>query len=213
MNLNRINIVGAGSLGGFTTLFLSKISAVTGCQIMVWDFDKVEGHNVDNQIYRQEDVGSFKVEALKKIIRFMAGLEIECQNTKVGQNSDLRDGVIVLVDSMASREEIFRAVEYDASVRYYIDARTGEHQALIYAFDPRYKDWVDRYHKTLYKDREEAPVCATAETVPTLWAVASAIAKILVRLKNQKVFRNEYIEVIINYSDGILVKTDIHQAI
>ncbi len=148
MNLDKINIVGAGSLGGFTTLLLAKISAIVGRRITVWDFDRVEGHNVDNQIYKQDDVGGLKVEVLKKIILSITGLEIESQDARVGTDSDLRGGVIVLVDSMVAREEIFKAVEYNAAVKYYIEARTGEHFAIIDACDPRYKYWLERYRKT-----------------------------------------------------------------
>lgn len=34
----------------------------------LWDFDTVEAHNIVNQMFRQQDVGKPKVEALKDIL-------------------------------------------------------------------------------------------------------------------------------------------------
>ncbi|KKK73235.1 hypothetical protein LCGC14_2895880, partial [marine sediment metagenome] len=56
-----IAVVGAGGIGSWTTLALTRM----GCNdITVIDFDKVEAHNVGSQIFTEDDIGKTKVEAL-----------------------------------------------------------------------------------------------------------------------------------------------------
>lgn len=208
MEIGRVNIIGAGSLGGYTSLLAGKMSPYLGCHLSVFDFDSVELKNVQNQIYRSSDAGHLKIHALRKILRFVNGIPLKVENKKVAADTDLSGVVVVLVDSMKARKEIFQASQYKADVIYYIEARTGGNVALVYAFDPRDRDWVLRYEKTLYSDEGAANlVCALPETVPTLWMVASVIASILVRLNNQRIFRNEFLETVINMEDLLTMST------
>src|SRR3989344_719045 len=202
MQPKMINVVGAGSLGSFSVLLLSKMSQVFGCAIRVLDFDNVEQHNTRNQLYRETDTGRPKVEALAEIIQITCGVDLIVENKKVDSSTDLRDIVIVLVDKMDVRRSIFESCRYNASVNYFIEARTGENQALVYAFDPKDSYWVGRYEAFLYDDSEsQNQPCATPESVPTLWTVATVIARLVTSYKNQAVFTNEFYQAIIDLSD------------
>ncbi len=213
MTIDKINIIGAGSLGSFQAFLLAKMSGVLGCQIKILDFDKVELRNKDNQLYRSQDVDRLKVEALKEILDPLTESNIQIVDHKVDEKTDLRGVLIVMVDSMAVRKNIFEAFRYDAGISYYIEARTGGNLALVYCFNPRNPDCIDRYQKTLYSDKAvENPRCAIAETVPVLWAVSSAIAGMLISLKNDKVNRDEFVEITINFSDIPLVKSESYQS-
>src|SRR3989344_2607948 len=96
---NRINIIGAGSLGSFTALELAKMSRVLNCEIRVFDFDLVEERNVGNQLYSSDDVGLLKVTALKKKIKNSLGVDIETEVGAINKFSakSLEGTVIVLV--------------------------------------------------------------------------------------------------------------------
>ncbi len=62
-----IVIIGLGSLGGF---FAENISRMDGLQSLILiDPDIVEDRNIGRSIYRKNDIGKFKVEALKNIIK------------------------------------------------------------------------------------------------------------------------------------------------
>ena len=208
MNLKRINIVGVGSLGSYQAFLLTTMSRTLECEIKVLDFDQVELHNTANQLYRSSDVGRPKVEALKEIVDPLTEGTILIENTKVTRDTDLRDILIIMVDSMAVRKDIFETFQYDSRISYYIEARTGGNLAMIYAFNPRNQHCIDCYQKTLYNDNEVVnPICAIAETVPTLWTVSSAVANILVLLKNNKISRDQFIEVAIDLSDLPFMKS------
>ncbi len=207
--MTRLNIIGAGSLGSFQALLLMKMSGVLDCQVKIFDFDKVELRNRNNQLYRSGDIDKLKIEALKEIVDPLTEGDLEVENAKVDGTLDLRGILIVMVDSMASRKNIFESFCYDAGISYYIEARTGGNVAMIYAFNPRNVEYVDRYRKTLYSDKEvRNPICAIAETVPVLWAVASSIAGILVGLKNGRILRDEFIETVVNFTDTPFVKSE-----
>jgi len=62
-----IVIIGLGSLGGF---FAENISRMDGLQSLILiDPDIVEDRNIGRSIYRKNDIGKFKVETLKNIIK------------------------------------------------------------------------------------------------------------------------------------------------
>lgn len=212
MKIDALHVVGAGSLGSFSALLLSKELSVLSCPLKVYDFDIVEEHNIDNQLYRTQDVGKPKVKALGEILKDLNGVDIDSREIKVKSGSDFRGIPIVLIDNMKGRRDIFLSCRYDSAIPYYIEARTGNNTALVYAFNPRFKDWVDRYEKTLYSDNEVPDrACANRETVPSLWAVASVISGILVQLKSQKIFRNEFIEIGINFGHWPIVRSKVSE--
>ena len=61
----RIHIIGCGSVGSTLAENLVRCGLT---KITLWDFDKVEAHNIVNQMFRQQDVGKLKAEALKDIL-------------------------------------------------------------------------------------------------------------------------------------------------
>jgi hypothetical protein len=70
----EIVLCGAGAVGSNLADTLARQGAA---RLRVIDFDRVEEHNVANQIYTLEDVGAFKVEALRHQLFRAAGVEIE----------------------------------------------------------------------------------------------------------------------------------------
>jgi len=61
----RIHIVGCGSVGATIAESLVRLGLTN---IDLWDMDVVNPHNLANQIFRQQDVGRTKVEALADIL-------------------------------------------------------------------------------------------------------------------------------------------------
>lgn len=214
MNIKEVNLIGAGSLGGFTTQMLAKIHPTIQCPIKVWDFDKVEGHNVENQIYNRKDMGKKKVYALSKIIKKLGESGIIAVNRSVDEKTDLRGVVIVAVDSMKARKKITEACKFDWGVDYLIEARMGGHIGRIFAIDPRHPKSVERYSQFLYEDKDvENPVCATNETVPTLWIAASSIVWLVLNYKREPILRNNFIEIVVNMSNQPVVNSEFYALI
>ncbi|MDP3947223.1 MAG: ThiF family adenylyltransferase [bacterium] len=200
MALKDLNIVGNGSLGSFTALALLKMARAFGWQLKLFDFDTVEAHNVLNQLYRKEDVGTPKTEALAALLKYLGGADTSILPVpgRVDRNTPLHGVVITLVDTMKARREAFEATKYRADVSLFIDARSGGDGAVVYALDPRDPDQVRRYEETLYKDEEAIPApCADERTIPTIFAIAAAIARLLA-LSESKELRN-FVEILLNF--------------
>ena len=53
-----VEIIGAGGVGSFLALALAKLGVK---KLKVWEKDKIEIHNVSNQMCRQSDVSNPKV--------------------------------------------------------------------------------------------------------------------------------------------------------
>lgn len=211
MNKQTINIVGAGTLGSFTTLLLAKMLGVES-KIICWDEDRVARHNMLNQLYLPEDIRRYKVDALKKTVGYLSGTKLETKRAMVGRNTKISGIVVALVDKMEARREIFEACKYRTDISLYIEARAGGNGALVYALrPPRDPDWVKRYEKTLYTDAAGIPAqCATRETLDVSWLVAASIARILMRHLGAKPQPSEFIEVVIDAADLPIVTSKVY---
>lgn len=61
-----MTVIGLGTLGGFLCKHISEIESIK--ELTIVDHDIVEGRNVFKSVYRVEDVGEYKVDALCNII-------------------------------------------------------------------------------------------------------------------------------------------------
>src|SRR5690554_7434317 len=59
----EIHLVGVGAIG---SNILNQLVRLGFSNIHIYDFDIVNQHNITNQLYTQEDIGKFKVDAIKE---------------------------------------------------------------------------------------------------------------------------------------------------
>lgn len=124
-----IHVVGVGGIGSWTTLLLAKM----GCpDIHVYDMDEVEDHNVASQFYASEDLGKLKVQAIIENVGWMS--DIEPVAHEATEKSILKGIVIMAVDSMQARWDIYEAIK-DKDV-YIIDGRMGGLQLELHHGKP-----------------------------------------------------------------------------
>lgn len=188
-----IHLIGAGSIGSFTDFLLAVISRNLGFKLAIYDFDEVEPHNTINQLYwgnyfRKRKKKIFKVDLLKKLLRRFSSVAIYKRRQEVVGTTKLSGIVVVMVDSLKSRKEIFQAAKYNAGVYLYIDARSGGKHATIYAFDPRIADHVSLYEKTL-EGQTATPPCADADTIPILFLIAGAVGQLIILYEEESPLR------------------------
>jgi tRNA A37 threonylcarbamoyladenosine dehydratase len=94
-----VTVCGAGALGSWMVENLAR----QGFQrIRAVDHDRVEAHNLGNQLYAQADVGAFKVQALQNLVFQAAGVEIEAVNKRLEEGScaALLKGSELVVDAL-----------------------------------------------------------------------------------------------------------------
>lgn len=156
-----ISLVGTGGIGSSTAFSLAKM----GCsRLTIYDQDVVEPHNLPNQLFRLEDVGRSKAEAIREVIRDFTGQDVTAKTERV-VDQRLTGVVISAVDSMATRQAIWsQAVRYQAGIDVYIDARMGAEVCRIYSVRATDPADVRFYAETLYDDEDalEEPCTARA---------------------------------------------------
>lgn len=179
----KINIIGAGATGSWIALFLAKLG-IEG--IAIWDFDKVEEHNIPNQLYGKDDVGKYKVDALQSTIEKDTGIKIDIVNKKYTEKK-LFGIVILQVDSMSERKRIFEnSISMNTQCKLMIDSRMGLDMSRIYNVCPTDTKHLERYINTLYDDTEtEVSACGASMTVITSAVnIASTVVRQIIQFHN-----------------------------
>lgn len=164
----RIHIVGCGSVGSTLAENLARCGVTT---MTLWDFDVVEPHNICNQMFRQQDVGRLKVEALKDILTEINPDLTDTVDLKPdGWQGKLMSGYVFLcVDNIELRRKIVEAHMDSPYVKAMFDFRTLLESAQHYA-----ADWGERKQKQNFLNSmqfsheeaaDETPVSACGVTL------------------------------------------------
>jgi len=188
-----IKIIGAGSVGSFTCLSLSKMGAHN---IKVWDDDMVDEHNISNQFYRTQDVGEFKVDALQQMIMDFENIPIQIENDKYYGDNECNGVIIAAVDNMSARKRIWEKVKGNPDVSLFIDPRMGGRIARIYAVNPMNPG---NFEDTLYDDDDAAQERCTERTILyNVLGISSFICKLIEDWMNDGV--DDCKELILDYA-------------
>ena len=148
--LNKsITVIGAGAVGGWTVLSLTKMGFQN---ITVYDFDNVDTVNMSSQLYRFKDIGKPKVIALQEIVEEFTKIKINAINEKYTNRILTSDIVIAAVDNMTIRKQIWDVNKGVGFIKKLIDPRMGAETALLYVMDPNDAADIKSYEKTLYAD-------------------------------------------------------------
>ena len=167
----RIHIVGCGSVGSTLAENLARCGVT---KMTLWDFDRVEPHNICNQMFRQQDVGKLKVEALRNLLtdinpEIADDLEIKPD----GWQGRMLSGYIFLaVDSIELRRKFVEQHMDSPYVKAVFDFRTLLESAQHYA-----ADWSDdKMKQNLLKSMQFSHEEAAAETPVSACGVTLGVA-------------------------------------
>lgn len=163
---SMIHIVGCGSVGSTLAENLARCGVA---KMTLWDFDDVEPHNIVNQMFRQQDVGKKKVDALKDILTDI-NPEIEVKLKPNGWSGQMMSGFIFLcVDSIDIRREIVELHKDSAFVKVMFDFRTTLESAQHYAADwtnvKEKENLLNSMQFTHAEAADETPVSACGVTL------------------------------------------------
>jgi len=170
---NPITVIGCGAIGSFTTLTLAKMGFH---DITVYDHDSVGEENISNQFYRYLDIGNNKAQALQDMIQEFENIDITSNSCK-WERQPLSGHIVMAVDSMTVRKNIFDAIRRNANVTGFIDGRMGGQQAEVFTVDLMQSEHKRIYLQYLWSDVEasELPCTQKAVMYNVLW-IASQIA-------------------------------------
>ena len=185
----NVIVGGAGGIGSWLTLMLSR----AGFYPIVYDYDRLEGHNLAGQLYTKEDaeIGALKVDALKGLCKHFADTDITVMAEKYTKDSMSHHYVFSAFDNMQARKDMFNSwkeyvkewkefqdiaeAESVANMSLeepiFIDGRLTAEQMQIFCVTP---DLIAEYEKHLFDDSEveDAP-CTMKQTSHSAAMIAS----------------------------------------
>lgn len=154
-----IHVVGAGAVGSFTVLSLAKMGFTN---ISVYDDDEVSVENMNCQFYRFSDIGTHKVAALFSLVKDFTGTEIKMYQHRVGSDFRPRGILIVAVDSMQARIDLWNANEFNGELTAFIDPRMAVEAIAIRTVVPL-SERAKSYPNSLHSDADSIPERCTAK--------------------------------------------------
>jgi molybdopterin/thiamine biosynthesis adenylyltransferase len=175
----RIHIIGCGSVGSTVAELLVR-SGLT--KLTLYDFDRVEPHNLANQLFRQAHVGMTKVDALVDMLCEINPAIVDSIKTEPdGYRGQRLSGYVFLcVDNIELRRDIVTANKNNQYIRAMFDFRTRLTDAQHYAADWANMKMVDDFIRSMNFTHEEAaaetPVSAcnvTLSVAPTVRVICS----------------------------------------
>jgi hypothetical protein len=174
-----IHIIGVGAVGShiFETLVRMGVN-----NINIYDFDTIDPHNLANQQYFFEDIGTSKVLAMDRLGKSI-NPELHTRLFEEGYQPGMSlDGYIFLaVDNIDLRREIVKEHRFNTMIKAMFDFRMGLEEAQHFAADWSNKDHIERFLATMNFTHEEAkesmPVsaCGTTLSVITTIKVLSSV--------------------------------------
>ena len=170
----RIHIIGCGSVGSTIAENLARCGVT---KMTLWDFDKVEPHNLANQMFRQQDIGKLKVDALKDIL-FDINPEIKdtVETQPEGWNGKLLSGYVFLaVDNIELRRKIVEKHMNQQFIKAMFDVRTlltgAQHYAAAWDDFKMKQNFLESLQFSHEEASAETPVSACGVTLGVVTTV------------------------------------------
>lgn len=151
----RIHIIGCGAVGST----IGELIARTGLtNIVLYDFDTVEAHNIANQMFTSDDIGRNKAEALKDImVRINPDAEKDIKVVTKGYTGQRISGYVFLaVDNIDLRRKICQDNLKNRYIRAVFDVRIRLEDAQHYAADWKNEEMVSNLLASMNFTHEEA---------------------------------------------------------
>lgn len=176
--LNKdVHIIGVGATGSFVLQTLVRFGVK---KINIWDFDKYEIHNVNNQAITQSCCEKQKVAAQVELCKEINPEAEIIAHDKLVTPEDIKEMsgyVFLLVDSMKCRKELFEAIKSNDKIDWYWESRLGSDQGRVYCL-PITKDFNYEPYETMHfydDDVAEVSACGTSITIVSIVLSVTAL--------------------------------------
>ena len=176
----RIHIIGCGAIGSTVAENLARFGLT---KISLYDFDKVEAHNIANQMFTQVDIGKMKVDAVAEyLLKINPEMKDDLIIVRKGYTGQRLSGYVFLcVDNIDLRREIAQSCVGNPYVKAMFDFRMRLTDAQHYAAAWSDQKMVESFLKSMAFSHDEAkketPVSAcniTLSVVPTVRMICAA---------------------------------------
>ena len=165
-SLIPVGIIGCGASGSAIGILLAKLGVPN---MVLYDGDRVEDHNLPNQYYPNDSVGKNKAKALKDVIQQYVPTELlpmvvafdrhftedDVINTRI---------VFMLVDGLDERRKIFKKLKRCNSVEWVIDTRMGAEYYEVHCINMKSAMEIAMYESAI-RNASPSPLPCTGRSV------------------------------------------------
>ena len=169
-NAPVVVVGGAGGIGSWLSFFLARANF----NVILSDFDTVEEHNIGGQLFKRNQIGRYKAEAVGRNVSEFSTNTINAQVVKITENTATHEFMFSAFDNMDARRDMFKVWKrsWNSMNRpIFIDGRLNAEQFQIFCVTPENADEYERIH--LFNDSEvkDAP-CSAQQTTHTAAMIA-----------------------------------------
>lgn len=199
-----IHLFGLGTIGSFTALNLVKMGIK---DLVLYDYDTIEEHNVSNQLYTQSHIGLAKTESLMRVLEQLSpqSVFIRTKNERITEETQLdinRDDIVVLAfDNMESRQIAFNKIIY--SNCFLIDSRMGGETFRVFSLHTGNTDRLNKFAESLNPKRIVDIPCGEMSISYNSFAIASIICSIIKKMINKEDYPYEVAISLKNYDVSV----------
>ena len=197
----NFHIVGCGAIGSSVATQLARLGANS---FYLYDFDKVGIENVGVSQYVNDDIGKFKVQALRAHLwSINQNITSDLNVGKFSSYEGSKEDILVLgLDSMSARMDIVKILaQCPSKPSVVIDGRMGAEQYQQYIYN---NITVKQYEKDWYSDEDSDPEPCTRKA--TSYCSNMSGSFISNSIKNIVMKQPYFKEIIFNFSTLILDK-------
>lgn len=168
----QIHIIGCGAIGSTLCEMLTRMGFP---KLHIYDFDVVSAHNLANQTFVHEDIGSLKIRCTQ-ILCHAINPDITIIKHENGYTDQpLKGYVFLCVDNIDLRRKIATDNKYNMHIKGMFDFRMRFSDAQHYGADWQDSKSVENFIKTMQFTHEEAkaetPVSACGTTLNIITTV------------------------------------------
>lgn len=148
-------------------------------------------------VVHPKQIGQNKAQALAdNLLEINPMVKIQVNQEFLTSKSPKLTGIVImLVDSMATRKELWiHHIKFNTKVPFMIEARMGTHHGQLFTINPMDMTDIDLWESNLYTDddvKEETTACGTSQTMaPTATIMAGYMAWNFVQAVNGDGYRS-----------------------
>jgi len=191
-----ILIVGCGAVGSRVAYELIKLGVPS---FDIFDFDKIESHNVGNQLFNETDIGKYKVEALEEIGE-KNGCVIRGIIEPITAEHSPYNIVFLCPDDMGIRKELINKWMKTVTTKLIVEIRISSDEIRVYALTKikHIKPWEEASNYT--NEEAEETVCGSKTSIGATAAISACLAIwLFIDFCNRKEYSNELIMMLSPY--------------
>lgn len=169
-NAPVVVVGGAGGIGSWLSFFLARANF----NVTLSDFDTVEEHNIGGQLFKRNQIGKYKAEAVGRNVSEFSTNTINAQTVKITEETATHEFMFSAFDNMDARRAMFKVWKRswnNMNRPIFIDGRLNAEQFQIFCVTPENADEYERIHLFNDSEVEDAP-CSAQQTTHTAAMIA-----------------------------------------